>query len=178
MKLVARFAGPESGHRLKEEEKLVSIMILVQAQCSSKFNILFILCPFLASKYCSHVSYLDTVPVLCWFPPPAASPAAGCPLGLRPAAVLSGESPPSATPRSAAEAGSAGAPQTFPAAHRLLLPAADGPGNADVEPPEDSPNLDSLREKGKRRYTEERVQFKEKAMNIIEYRCYQGLVNR
>lgn len=127
----------------------------VASKHNSKFNILYNLSQFLASKSCS-ISY----PALLLLPPPAASPAADCPFWLHPAAVLSGESPPSAKLHFAGEAGSTGAPQTFLAAHRLLLLAAAGPGNADVEPPVESSNLGTLRDKSKMTYTEVNILMK------------------
>lgn len=88
--------------------------------------------------------YLYRLLVPFQFPPLVTFPAAGCPFWPRQAAVLSEESQPSARPHSAGEAGSAGVPQTFLAAHMLLLLREDGPGNGDVEPPEDSSVPNSL----------------------------------
>lgn len=143
-------------------------MTLSQAQRSSKFCILYNFGQFLARKGFSSVSY----PVSLWLPPQAASPAAGCPFWLRPTTVLSGVSPPSARPHSAGRAESAGAPQTFPAAHRSLPLAAAGPGNADVEPPEEPSNLDTLQDKGRR------SEYTVKRRPRMHFKCNEWRVGR
>lgn len=121
------------------------------------------------------VSYLCSLHFLIWLPLPAASPAAGCPFLLHPAAVPSEESPPSARQHSAGQAASAGAPQTCPAAHRPPLPAAVGPGSADVERAEDSPDLGSLDRT--QCIEEERVDRKPKGYECTYVKFYQGTFN-